>query len=615
MVSNNTIPRGYRNETNLPKRNGVYMGLVRRNFDPQRMGRLQVWVSDFGPDESDYWMTVSYASPFAGASPVRDTKRDGQHMDDSQTTYGFWATPPDIDNQVLCCFLDGDIANGFWFSCIYPQNMNHMIPGIGSDISTDTAMNGQFSIGPPVVEYNKYDSANAPATATGTSVVTSAGAREQVKRPVFTPLAEALLRQGLAHDIKRGVSNTSARRESPSRAHGFLTPRGHSWQIDDGAVPEGGGEPEQEFIRLRTRSGVQLLINETDGFIYMITKGGKAWVEISDDGIDMYSGESISLNADKDINLHAGGKIGIHGTQSIELASAFYSSFTSGDTNIVSNANIYADATQDVGLKSSRDIAFDAVRDVSENAGRNIMAGACGFISRSAQMILDNSGTHAPVDVPHAHFSRNVITRLPTHEPWVRGDAHYDGVSGGNLTQQVRRSDGTTANEPVAPLTGITDDDLAWATVNQLEEAGNQGDEGMAAVTQVILNRLRTPSTAGLQYPAWRGRLKGVILAEHQFSWTWTHPSQGPNIPSRSFPAYEHYGQTRMAHWQAQPSVWAHARDIAQQVLSGSFTQGPGFQIVKNQNICYYANVGNSTASWVHQRAVACRIRAHTFFR
>jgi hypothetical protein len=141
MTTFSKIPKGIPNEGNQPKRSGIYIGVIRKNIDSQRMGRFLVWVSDFGPDREEFWVPVSYASPFAGATNVEPTTTVRQDAKGSQTAYGFWATPPDINNQLLCCFIDGDIANGFWFACIYQQNMNHMLPGIASSKpSGDTQM-------------------------------------------------------------------------------------------------------------------------------------------------------------------------------------------------------------------------------------------------------------------------------------------------------------------------------------------------------------------------------------------------------------------------------------------------------------------------------------------
>jgi hypothetical protein len=40
-----------------------------------------------------------------------------------------------------------------------------------------------------------------------------------------------------------------------------------------------------------------------------------------------------------------------------------------------------------------------ATQDVSLNAGRNILEGACGYASRNAKDILDNSGGASPHEV------------------------------------------------------------------------------------------------------------------------------------------------------------------------------------------------------------------------
>lgn len=265
---------------------GIFVGIVKNTEDVQRMGRLQVFIPELGGDPNDpsAWFTMSYASPFAGATPVDDNNEGGKQMSDSQRAYGFWMVPPDVENQVLCCFANGDTARGYWFACLYQQFMNHMVPGIAINYSTDDEINAKNL--PPVVEYNKKDDSLDVW---------------DPKRPVFTPLHEGLTKQGLYTDPERGGGTSSARRESPSQVFGFSSPRGNNIHIDENV--------DNEFIRLRTRSGVQILIHETTGYIYMISKEGNSWMEISDEGIDMYSKRSISMRAEENINIHADGSV------------------------------------------------------------------------------------------------------------------------------------------------------------------------------------------------------------------------------------------------------------------------------------------------------------------
>jgi hypothetical protein len=270
---------------------GVFVGIIKNAIDEvQHAGRYQVWIPELGGAEKDpkYWYTVSYASPFAGVTPIDDLEKGGK----GQQSYGMWMVTPDVGNQVLVCFANGDTARGYWFACIWPQGMTQMVPAIGSTKSLE----GKIE---PVMEYNKLedveDYANPP-------------------RHRFDPLADGLTEQGLIDDEKRGASSTSARRDAPSRVFGFLTPRGNSIHIDDGELPNTGPEsdsnqPVNEFIRLRTRSGVGITIHETDGFIYMTSKSGKSYLEISDDGINLYSEQAVSLRTTADYNIHSNGDV------------------------------------------------------------------------------------------------------------------------------------------------------------------------------------------------------------------------------------------------------------------------------------------------------------------
>ena len=156
---------------------GIFIGTVKNVVDVQKMGRLEVYIPEFGGDPADgaHWITVSYASPFAGATPVDDNTPGGTKMVDTQQSYGFWMVPPDVGNQVLCCFINGDISRGFWFACVWQQFMNHMVPGIALNKSTDDGINAQTW--PPVCEYNKKDASID---------------QWDPKRPVFDPLYEGV---------------------------------------------------------------------------------------------------------------------------------------------------------------------------------------------------------------------------------------------------------------------------------------------------------------------------------------------------------------------------------------------------------------------------------------
>lgn len=289
----------------------------------------------------------------------------------------------------------------------------------------------------PVTEYNKLNT----------------GTVENPARPTFMPLAEGLLQQGLAPDPERGLSSSSARREAPSRVFGFLTPRGNTMHVDD--------NPENEFIRLRTRSGAQVLIHETTGYVYINSKGGNAWIEISDIGLDIYSTNSVSIRAEKDLNIRADKNILLDAGRTISLRAARGIFMESG-------RGITARSGQDIVVRSGGRLATESGGDTTMKSGgsHRIEASgdattrAAGELIRQGSQIHDNSKGapgigEANAAVPQASSQSGVettVTRMPTREPWPGhprpGVPPTPGESGGENGPANPGTGGPTENGP-----------------------------------------------------------------------------------------------------------------------------------------------------------------------
>ena len=299
--------------------NGVYVGFVKDASDVQRNGRLRVWIPEMAsaPDNSEGWVIVNYCSPFAGATNI-DTNNvsDVQTFEGTQTSYGMWMIPPDINNQVLVMFINGDPSRGIWIGCLYNQFMNNMVPGMAA--STNNYQYPGKNI--PIAEYNKNDpKVQKP---------------DETLHPYEATKFKGLGNQGLLSDNVRGVTNSSARRESPSKVFGIITPGpvidptteftspgnirrkgGSSFIMDDSST--------SEYIQLATKSGAQININETTGFIYLINRDGTAWVQMDKSGnIDIFGATNISMRAQQDINMRADRNINIEAGQNIFMKAA-----------------------------------------------------------------------------------------------------------------------------------------------------------------------------------------------------------------------------------------------------------------------------------------------------
>ena len=422
----------------------IYVGFVKATDDNQRMGRLKVWIPELGgnPSEEGCWMTVVYASPFAGATNVF-ANTNGDEFQDSQRSYGMWFVPPDLENEVLCCFVNGDPGRGIWFACLYQEFMNHMVPGLPGN-NTSAAL--------PVGEYNKLK----------TNIDTTAP-----DRPLYAPLADQLATQGLDTDPERGVSSSGARRNNPiNSVYGTLTPGGSQMVFDD--------NPENKFIRLRTQNGAQVLINDTSGAIYMNSRDGNNWVELSADGsIDIYAYADISIRAQGNMNLRADLDVNIEAGRSIFMkarndAGTPLGSYGGGlikmnanaAMHITSDSSLYVQAGDSLHQTAGNEILIRADGDAAVKAGGSAFLQADDgdvSVKGSGEIHMTSTNIHFnsvlasdapsaadasdPLDLQQkdlrvdgdAEFTKivrsTILYRLPHHEPY---DYHGGSVSGTN---------------------------------------------------------------------------------------------------------------------------------------------------------------------------------------
>lgn len=331
LWSTKVTPSSVLNASNATVRyDKIYVGTIMATDDPENMGRVLVYIPEISGAmaDEDSWFMVNYATPFGGATSAwpelksgeGGTRRDGKTYQDTQQSYGFWGTPVHVNNQVLVAFASGDPSRGYYFASVYQKDMNHMVPGIASSNSYQGDVNG---VNQPVAEYNKNQSDKNASSMTVRAA---------------HPLRDGLQTQGLSVDGFRGVSTSSARRESPSRVLGMLSPGGSQFVMDD-------GDPNNEhssFIRLRTSGGAQLIMSDTYGHVYIISRDGNSWIELNNEGyVDIYSKLDISVHSETNLNLRADQDINVEAGRNINMKAVDGSIFVeaSDDMNVSVGAN------------------------------------------------------------------------------------------------------------------------------------------------------------------------------------------------------------------------------------------------------------------------------------
>ena len=451
---------------------GPYIGVIKNNVDPLRMGRLQVNIPSLSKTNdpiSGNLITCEYLSPFYGAKDARHSIPGSTDYKDSQHSYGFWAVPPDIGTRVLVIFAEGKMDQAFWIGCVPEPMTNQMTPGIASSTQTHDALDGTFEgadAGFQDDKKSKYGTTNVPS---GEVNRTKTGATPQqltnAKRPIH-PFAETLLKQGLSADDIRGNTSSSARRETPSHVFGISTPgrkdetttkvkvgtkdtelqdyvtrkTGHTFVMDDGAV-----DGTNQLTRLRTASGHQLLMHDTEGVVYLANGSGKAFIEMdrdgtisvySDGGINMRSGRDFNVHSDMNINFHAKGAINFTSETNVALNAEGYV-FAMGEKGILNSSqkgsvrnyardgiSSFTDGTQLHGAKGRIDLAGSQVHFNSVGASNTWGPGwlkpdAIGIKVTEGLIDIDDDNALAQ-GKPNKIENKTTVSDFVTHEPYDR---------------------------------------------------------------------------------------------------------------------------------------------------------------------------------------------------
>lgn len=332
------------------KNPGPYIGIVKDNVDPAGMGTLKVLIPSIGSSGEDgregNLYTCQYLNPFYGVkSPAGVDPTDPASYESTQHSYGMWFTPPDIDSRVMVMFVEGRDSQAYWIGCIMDPYMNHMIPGIASTKNIfDEVEQSEGAVTPGVSQKEKtYGSDYLPAGEVNRSLfdAESTGRGFNQKKPIH-PFAKTLRQQGLVSDTVRGTTSSSARRESPSNVYGISTPgpikadskknsyvgsidnqkrvkltrdAGHTFVMDDGDA-----NGNNRLTRLRTGSGHQILMHDTEGVIYIANGSGNAWMEFDKSGrIDVYSADSINLRSTTNFNIHSDAGINFYAKDKVKI--------------------------------------------------------------------------------------------------------------------------------------------------------------------------------------------------------------------------------------------------------------------------------------------------------
>lgn len=448
---------------------GPFLAKVIGHLDPTYMGTLEVEllrnVGNSGHGNEGQLHQVKMMTPFYGVTSTEFLGKDPDNYNNTQKSYGMWFVPPDVGTTVIVIFIDGDAKRGYWIGCVPDEAMNFMIPGLAA-----TQQVVDKKVRAPVAEYNK-------------------AAHEEIKDPTVVkkpshPFANVLENQGLLADDIRGITTSSARREVPSTVFGISTPGpvdkrqgakqgkvgkkehkvdqvyvsrlgGSSFVMDDGddkvvrkthakkgppvyvdAGTKGSDPtiPHNEMIRLRTRTGHQILMHNSEDLIYIGNARGTAWIELTSNGkIDIFSQDSISIHTLTDLNITADRDINFVAGRNFNLN-------TNGNSRITAKKEIELYADKDVNISALANFQVKVSKTGKITVGGNLNLKAGGALLGDASAIRWNSGGAASAtEAQRALYA----DRIPLAEPWSEHE---------NLDPTLFTADKTQAKEKVSAV-------------------------------------------------------------------------------------------------------------------------------------------------------------------
>jgi hypothetical protein len=487
---------------------GPYIARVVSHLDKTYMGQLQVELLRTGsgntPSESSLHR-VKYMSPFYGVTPENAVGIAPDDYNETQKSYGMWMVPPDVGTRVMVIFVDSNPKDGYWIGCIMDEAANFMVPGIAAtqkvveDPDPDNAGNyGRV----PVAEYNKK------AEKTGEDIGEIVVNPTNAWKPKH-PLADVLIEQGLVFDDSRGITTSSARREIPSMVFGISTPGpvdrrpgakqapigksewkipnafvsrlgGSTFVMDDGddkwlrktTATEGPPEyanledgetdgqpdlPHNELIRLRTRTGHQILLHNTEDLIYIGNARGTSWIELSGDGkIDIYAEDSISVHTKQDFNFYADRDFNIEVGRNFNLKVA-----ERHQTEVGTNKVLIVTANNTINVKGAHNETITGATKVTAKGGFDLKTTGVNKLTSSGNMEINAANTtvsggninfngptaaaaaSATLPEPLTTFENpdeadgtlpeSIMLRIPTHEPWP----HHENLDPVNFKPEM----------------------------------------------------------------------------------------------------------------------------------------------------------------------------------
>jgi hypothetical protein len=453
------------------------VGRVVDTNDPTQMGRLRVYVPGLDHPEclvGDIPWAI-YCSPFAGHTQKLPRGPEEDYTG-GPVAYGMFAIPK-VGTDVIVGNINGDPNIRIWFGALYGMYLTDTMPHGRFLFGQNGELDGPLSSSEQPIQptYNNLTTAWTRTTAVASNdggaglpprtnfewrvrgvdyqaaalgiiqknqpnQVISKEADDQgvqfeeedgteFHQGNFTQgYAQSQIEPNLTYDTKLVATGVNY----DPQTYSITTPGFHAISMDD--------RPENTRIRMRTTSGHQIILDDTNERIYISTVDGNNWIEMDQSGnIDVYAARRVSIHSAMDVNITCDGtfrvnaKNGIHLDSETEvrvtakadthirsygstrIKSNEFTNLASGsDTNVQSSGNLNLQSESDTNINTGGTGAWTTSSSLNLNAGGNILQTAAQIHMNGPE--ASTASDAAPSGANDAYFTN----RVPEHEPWGR---------------------------------------------------------------------------------------------------------------------------------------------------------------------------------------------------
>jgi len=339
------------------------VGTVVDTNDPQQMGRLRVNCPKWGDTPDTLVVDIpwaTYVSPFGGI-----LTRGGRGPEDVTTSgpvaYGMWAIPK-VGATVVCMLIDGDPNHRVWMGSVHANHMTHTLPmgryldgGTTGPVSSTeqpieplaSNMDAAFGDSDTSIERLTRGSENQAASIKNTIVDKVASDRADDRSDTSRTGYQS---SRIAPDLYFPETGGNF----DPQTYSITTPGMHSFVMDDSL--------KNGKIRIRSTSGNQIILDDTNERIYISTSSGSNYIEMDKNGnIEIHSDNRVSIHSTKDINLTA--------AESIRMSAANIHMRASSDIRMDANSCVGIHSGSDMVIQTEADFDLSSTTDFKMTSG------------------------------------------------------------------------------------------------------------------------------------------------------------------------------------------------------------------------------------------------------